>query len=184
MHHELGITTVYVTHDQAEAMTLGDRVVVMNEGIIQQNAPPLEVYNSPANRFVASFIGSPAMNFFDFRYSDGKLVDAAATRILVPEERRRSLVRFENKPVVLGVRPEHLRLISGSEKGEIQFTIDVAQKLGHETLLDITNEDKQAVVRVSPNAKFEIGETREFAFEMDKIQFFDPETGVNSDLLL
>src|SRR5271168_270921 len=94
MHQEIGVTTVYVTHDQAEAMTMGTQIVVMNEGAIQQAAPPLEVYKSPANRFVAGFIGSPATNFLQLRYSEGHLVDPAVNISLpVPERRRPALAR-------------------------------------------------------------------------------------------
>ena len=112
MHHELGITTVYVTHDQAEAMTMGTQIAVMNEGAIQQVAPPLQIYNSPANRFVAGFIGSPATNFLDLRYEDGRLVDPElGIAIPVPERRRAALARYQGTPVVLGARPEHIRIV-------------------------------------------------------------------------
>jgi len=180
MHRELKTTTIYVTHDQAEAMTLGDRVVVMHDGVIQQNSPPLDVYNAPANRFVAGFIGSPAMNFFDFRYVDGALVDEAQNlRIVLPHDRRRGLERFQNKTVVAGVRPEHIRIARGVDRGAIRFTVDVAQHLGHETLLDVRNNGRSAVVRVAPTEPYVIGETQGFDFDLDKIQFFDPETGAN-----
>jgi multiple sugar transport system ATP-binding protein len=180
MHLDLKTTTIYVTHDQAEAMTLGDRVVVMNEGVIQQNAPPLEIYNAPANRFVASFIGSPAMNFFDFRYADGELLDETQNlRIMLPPDRLNGLDRFQNKALVVGARPEHIRTAQRLDRQTIQFTIDVAQQLGHETLLDVSNAGKSAVVRVAPTERFSLGETREFELDLEKIQFFDPDTGVN-----
>ncbi len=180
MHRELKTTTIYVTHDQAEAMTLGDRVVVMHDGVIQQNSPPLEVYNAPANRFVASFIGSPAMNFFDFRYVDGDLVDDAQnTRISLPQDRRHGLERFQNKSIVVGARPEQIKIARGKDQGVIRFTVDVAQHLGHETLLDVRNNDKSAVVRVSPTEQYVIGETLGFDLDLDKIQFFDADTGAN-----
>jgi len=180
MHLDLKTTTIYVTHDQAEAMTLGDRVVVMNEGVIQQNAPPLEVYNAPANRFVASFIGSPAMNFFDFRYADGELLDETQNlRIMLPPERLNGLDRFQNKALVVGARPEHIRTAQRLDRQTIRFTIDVAQQLGHETLLDVSNAGKSAVIRVAPTERFSLGETRAFELDLEKIQFFDPETGVN-----
>jgi multiple sugar transport system ATP-binding protein len=183
MHRELKTTTIYVTHDQAEAMTLGDRVVVMNEGVIQQNAPPLEVYNAPANRFVAGFIGSPAMNFLNFRYADGQLWDETQNlRIELPLDRQGGLDRFQNKVVLVGARPEHIRPTERLENQTIRFTIDVAQRLGHETLLDVSNADKSAVVRVAPTERFSLGETRDFALDLGKIQFFDPETGANVGL--
>src|SRR5580704_657286 len=183
MHRELKTTTIYVTHDQAEAMTLGDSVVVMNEGVIQQNAPPLEVYNAPANRFVAGFIGSPSMNFFDFRYADGELVDETQNlRITLPPDRRNGLDRFRNKVIVVGARPEHIRTAPRLGGQAIRFTIDVAQQLGHETLLDVSNASKSAVVRVAPTERFSLGETRDFELDLEKIQFFDPATGMNVGL--
>jgi multiple sugar transport system ATP-binding protein len=183
MHRELKTTTIYVTHDQAEAMTLGDSVVVINEGVIQQNAPPLEVYNAPSNRFVAGFIGSPSMNFLEFRYADGQLLDRTQNfRIELPPYRRVGLDRFQNKPVVVGARPEHIRPAQRPEHQTIRFTIDVAQRLGHETLLDLSNDDKSAVVRVAPTERFSLGETRDFEFDLEKIQFFDPATGANVGL--
>jgi multiple sugar transport system ATP-binding protein len=183
MHLDLKTTTIYVTHDQAEAMTLGDRVVVMNEGVIQQNAPPLEVYNAPANRFVASFIGSPSMNFFDFRYADGELLDETQNlRITLPPDRRNGLDRFHNKVIVVGARPEHIRTAPRLGGQAIRFTIDVAQQLGHETLLDVSNARKSAVVRVAPTERFSLGETRDFELDLEKIQFFDPATGMNVGL--
>ena len=183
MHLDLKTTTIYVTHDQAEAMTLGDRVVVMNEGVIQQNAPPLEVYNAPANRFVAGFIGSPAMNFFDFRYADGELFDETRNlRIVLPRDRQHGLDRFQNKAIVVGARPEHIRTAQRSDGQVVPFTIDVAQQLGHETLLDVSNGGKSAVVRVPPTEHFTLGETRDFELDLAKIQFFDPDTGMNVGL--
>ena len=183
MHLDLKTTTIYVTHDQAEAMTLGDRVVVMNEGVIQQNAPPLEVYNAPANRFVASFIGSPSMNFFDFRYADGELSDETQNlRITLPPDRRNGLDRFHNKVIVVGARPEHIRTAPRLGGQAIRFTIDVAQQLGHETLLDVSNVSKSAVVRIAPIERFSLGETRDFELDLEKIQFFDPATGMNVGL--
>ena len=180
MHRDLKTTTIYVTHDQAEAMTLGDRVVVMHEGVIQQNAPPLEVYNAPANRFVAGFIGSPSMNFLEFRYADGQLLDETQNlRIDLPQDRREGLDRFQNRAIVVGARPEHIRPAQRLENQTIRFTIDVAQRLGHETLLDVSNADKSAVVRVAPTERFSLGETRDFALDLEKIQFFDPATEAN-----
>jgi multiple sugar transport system ATP-binding protein len=183
MHRELKTTTIYVTHDQAEAMTLGDSVVVMNEGVIQQNAPPLEVYNAPANRFVAGFIGSPAMNFLEFRYADGQLLEETQNlRIELPQHRRTGLDRFQNKAVIVGARPEHIRVAQQLDRQTIRMTIDVAQRLGHETLLDVSNDGKSAVVRVPPTERFSLGETRDFEFDLEKIQFFDPATGANVGL--
>ncbi len=183
MHHELGITTVYVTHDQAEAMTMGTQIVVMNEGAIQQAAPPLEVYNSPANRFVAGFIGSPATNFLQLHYSDGCLVDpVAGIKLPVPEYRRAMLARYQNAEIILGARPEHIRVTprgQTSPTAAIDFMIDVAQNLGHEVLLDIVAGAHHAVTRVKPDDLPKEGERRPFEFDMSAVYFFDPVTGAN-----
>ena len=185
MHHELGITTVYVTHDQAEAMTMGTQIVVMNEGAIQQAAPPLEVYNRPANRFVAGFIGSPATNFLALRYAAGRLVDPAANiDIPLPDARRPALDQYEGAGIVLGARPEHIRVLPRGEKpraGAVDFTIDVAQHLGHEVLLDIVAGAHRAVTRVAPDEFAGEGERRSFEFDMGRVYFFDPRSGANID---
>jgi multiple sugar transport system ATP-binding protein len=183
MHHELGITTVYVTHDQAEAMTMGTQIVVMNEGVIQQAAPPLEVYNHPANKFVAGFIGSPATNFLNLRYCGGHLVDPAANiDIPVPESRRAALARYEDAEIVLGARPEHIRVAPRGQArpaAAVDFTIDVAQHLGHEVLLDIVAGPHRAVTRVAPDDLTREGEQRPFEFDMDMVHFFDTQTGAS-----
>jgi multiple sugar transport system ATP-binding protein len=183
MHHELGITTVYVTHDQAEAMTMGTRIVVMNEGVIQQVAPPLEVYNNPANRFVAGFIGSPATNFMTLRYSEGSLVDPDThIRIPIPERRRQALARFEGEEITLGARPEHIRIVPPGQTppiGAVDFTIDVAQHLGHEILFDLVNGPHRAVARVGAGDASKVGEKRPFQFDIEMAHFFDSRTGAN-----
>ena len=112
MHHEIGVTTVYVTHDQSEAMTMGDTVVVMKDGVIQQAASPLEVYNKPANAFVAGFIGSPAMNFLELvaRRREVDSIEGNGFEIEVPDRLRGALSSISAKPkVMLGLRPEALR---------------------------------------------------------------------------
>ena len=183
MHHELGITTLYVTHDQAEAMTMGTQIVVMNEGVIQQAAPPLEVYNNPANKFVAGFIGSPATNFLSLRYSAGHLVDPVVNiKIPVPEQRRAILARYEDKDIVLGARPEHIRALPRGQTpaaGAVNFTVDVTQHLGHEVLLDIAVGPYRAVTRAAPTDFPREGEVHPFEFDMNDVYFFDTQTGAN-----
>ena len=110
MHHEIGVTTVYVTHDQSEAMTMGDTIVVMKDGVIQQSASPLIVYNQPANIFVAGFIGSPAMNFLELSPAGSKLIDPDnGVAIAIPDRLRGALDGYGKPKVLLGVRPEALR---------------------------------------------------------------------------
>src|SRR5688572_20031540 len=130
LHHRLETTAIYVTHDQVEAMTLGDRVVVMKDGLVQQVGEPLELYGRPANRFVASFIGSPAMNFAEVMITnsgDGLWAEAAGLRIRVPLRKAETLARHAGAKVVLGVRPEALRMANGADQPDYTFdsTVEV-----------------------------------------------------------
>jgi multiple sugar transport system ATP-binding protein len=182
MHHELGITTVYVTHDQSEAMTMGSRIVVMKDGLIQQAAPPLEVYRRPANRFVAGFIGSPSMNFLELGVARDTLVDIASNiRIAVPDSRRAEIAKGGGSKVVLGVRPEHLHLLPpGAETPDaIACNVDVSQHLGNEILLDITTGKQRAIARADAEAEVHEGENRAFRVDMERAHFFHSETGEN-----
>src|SRR6202162_1698782 len=152
MHRNLQTTTIYVTHDQSEAMTLGTKIVVLNEGRIQQVASPLEVYNHPANRFVAGFIGSPAMNFLTLALGNDSLVDSnAGIKIPLTGWMRAQLAAYRRPTVVLGARPEALRPL---ERGlpvppnAVTLTVDVVQHLGHETLLDASDGAHRVIARV------------------------------------
>ena len=185
MHHELGITTVYVTHDQSEAMTMGTRIVVMKDGIIQQAAPPLEVYRRPANKFVAGFIGSPSMNFLEFVFDGAALVRSnTAVRLELPEAQRCMLRAAGQSRITLGVRPEHLILQPREvpESGTIGFRIDVCQHLGNETLLDLAEGAFRAIARVHPEEDASEGEHRQFRIDMARAHFFHVDTGENLSL--
>ena len=182
MHQELGVTTVYVTHDQSEAMTMGDTIVVMKDGVIQQAASPLEVYNKPANTFVAGFIGSPAMNFLELSLAGSKLIDPDnALAISIPDRLRGSLNGYGKPKVVLGLRPEALRPVprDGNPNGAHVLSIEVAQHLGHETLLDASSGPHRVVARVGASDDSRVGEKRPFIFDQDHMHLFDSETGVN-----
>src|SRR5947207_12615831 len=124
LHDRLETTAIYVTHDQGEAMTLGDRVVVMKDGMVQQEGAPLELYERPANRFVAGFIGSPAMNFIGItlEWTENALwAHAPGLRVRVPPQKAQALRRYSSQRVILGLRPETLRLASGSDPSEYVF---------------------------------------------------------------
>jgi multiple sugar transport system ATP-binding protein len=184
MHQELGITTVYVTHDQSEAMTMGSRIVVMKDGVIQQAAPPLEVYRKPANRFVADFIGSPAMNFFELTVENGLLIDRAAGLVIEPgAEIAGTLTRLGLSRVTLGARPENIRLAGpgDTQQMNLPFRIDVAQNLGHETLLDISLGTHKAIVRSHAAEAAAPGDFRHFAIDMQQAHLFDLERGFRLD---
>ena len=142
LHTRLSTTAIYVTHDQVEAMTLGDRVVVMKDGLVQQVGEPLELYNAPANRFVAGFLGSPAMNFAAVRVHevDGALhAESDAFRIDVPAEIGRRLRQYAGSDVTMGIRPEDLQLANGSHPPGLCFdaVVELVEKLGAEILLDL-----------------------------------------------
>jgi multiple sugar transport system ATP-binding protein len=182
MHQEIGVTTVYVTHDQSEAMTMGDTVVVMKDGIIQQAASPLEVYNKPANTFVAGFIGSPAMNFLELTIDGSKLIDKEnGFAIVIPDRLRGALSGYQKANVMLGLRPEALRPVPRSMDSHDAplLSIDVLQHLGHETLLDASSGPHRIVARVSASDDSRIGEKRPFLFDAEHMHLFDPETGAN-----
>ena len=182
MHQEIGVTTVYVTHDQSEAMTMGDTVVVMKDGVIQQAASPLEVYNKPANAFVAGFIGSPAMNFLELSLAGPKLVDPDnGLSIAIPGRLSGALVGYGKPKVTLGLRPEALRPMPRNvdSNGAARLCIDVVQHLGHETLLDASSGPHRIVARVSAADNSRVGEIRPFLLEEDHMHLFDSETGAN-----
>ena len=185
MHHEIGVTTVYVTHDQSEAMTMGDTVVVMKDGLIQQAASPLEVYNKPANTFVAGFIGSPAMNFLELAIDGSKLIDPDnGFAIATPDRLRRALSAYQKAKVVLGLRPEALRPVPRNMDSHDAplLSIDVLQHLGHETLLDASSGPHRIVARVSASDDSRIGEKRPFLFDPEHMHLFDSETGASLPL--
>jgi len=183
MHQELGITTIYVTHDQSEAMTMGTRIVIMNEGKVQQAAPPLSVYNRPANRFVAGFIGSPAMNFLTLALQNDALVDHAGD-IAIPLTDRmlRQVASYRHGKVVLGIRPEAVRPVSRNHPtpiGSVRLFIEAVQRLGHETLLDGSAGAHRLMARVPPTDDSTAGERRPFHLDLAAAHLFDIESGDN-----
>src|SRR6266540_4328277 len=142
LHLRLGTTAIYVTHDQVEAMTLGDRVVVMKDGVVQQVGEPLELYNQPANKFVAGFIGSPAMNFVNVTATENSgaiWIANQGLRLKVTDACADRLRGYVDQELTLGVRPEDLRLASSADPSELSFDsiVEVVEQLGSETLLDV-----------------------------------------------
>jgi multiple sugar transport system ATP-binding protein len=181
LHDRLGTTAIYVTHDQVEAMTLGDRVVVMKDGLVQQVGNPLELYNTPANRFVAGFIGSPAMNFAAVRVSgtNGQLkADSTGLRIDVPGELSQRLAPYADREVTLGIRPEDLRVANGSDPAGSCFeaVVEVVELLGSEILLDVQVGDWTMVAAVEPTVRAARGDKLRLAVNPAGLRFFDPAT--------
>ena len=179
LHDRLGTTAIYVTHDQVEAMTLGDRVVVMKDGLVQQVGEPMELYNEPANRFVAGFIGSPAMNFAAMRVgrADGGLwAEEEGIRIKVPEPLANRLGRYVEREVTLGIRPEDLHLATAADPAEYGFEVEVevVEKLGSEILLDVAVGHTAMVASVEPSVRVNIHDRLRLALDPDRLHFFDP----------
>ncbi len=186
LHHRLGATIVYVTHDQIEAMTLGERIVVMKDGIIQQVGPPLEVYNWPLNKFVAGFIGTPPMNFLAGRLeeTDGEIAFTADRwRIpVIKEEFRERLHSYLGRNVFLGVRPEDMldRAHNPDARGQgnLSATVEMVEPLGDESLvyLSFENQDQGAVMKVPSDDRVAKGAMLDIALTPEKIHIFEAET--------
>ena len=180
LHERLGTTAIYVTHDQVEAMTLGDRVVVMKDGIVQQVGEPLELYNTPANRFVAGFIGSPAMNFADvtLNASNGKLwAEAPGIKIGVPAPLA-ARVNGTSGKATMGVRPEDLHVAGPADPAELCFEVEVevVEQLGSEILLDTRAGNSTFVASVDPMLRTKVHERLRLAINPNRLHLFDAAT--------
>ena len=184
LHLRLGTTFIYVTHDQTEAMTMGDRIVVMKDGFIQQVDTPQNLYTSPCNMFVAGFIGSPQMNFIDAKLAekDGKfVVEFGGYSIVVPDDKAAtavdSLKAHVGKDVVLGIRPEDLKDdVSTATSGVIDCNLEVSELMGAETYLYLTFSGLNMTARVSPKNTARPGDLVKMAIDVNKIHLFDKET--------
>jgi multiple sugar transport system ATP-binding protein len=178
LHRHLGATMIYVTHDQVEAMTLGDRIVVMDGGHVQQIASPLELYERPVNRFVAGFIGSPAMNFIEGRLvRDGQAHFVSAdghVRFAVDDR----IVQAQSPDsVTAGIRPEHLRLVSESDPARVSAILDVVEPMGNELILYARTDGHELVARVPPAKPPEPGSTIHLGIDSARVHLFDGANG-------
>ena len=186
LRKRIDTTFIYVTHDQTEAMTLGDRIVIMKDGVIQQVGTPQEVFDNPANLFVAGFIGMPRMNQFDaeLTMADGKYaVKLEGLTVVLSEEKQERLLakNVKPQPVVLGVRPEHLALDSGTS-AKIKGVVDVAEMMGSEIHYHVTAQGKDIIIIVPTigNRSFiSMGKEIEFTFQGSVAHIFDKESGKN-----
>ncbi|OLE01403.1 MAG: glycerol-3-phosphate ABC transporter ATP-binding protein [Actinobacteria bacterium 13_1_20CM_4_69_9] len=177
IQQRLETTTVYVTHDQVEAMTMGDRIAVMRDGVLQQVGPPPELYERPVNKFVAAFIGSPAMNFATVHADQGKLkmgeqlLNLSGSRAKIAEQRH-------GKQLEIGFRPEDLEIANGTGDGAVSFpaNVDVVEYLGNQELLHAQVEGNEIVALVASDRKVQVGDKVEFTIPNDKLHMFDPET--------
>ena len=178
LHDRLGTTAIYVTHDQVEAMTLGDRVVVMKDGVVQQVGEPLELYNAPANLFVASFLGSPAMNFATVRVeaeNGGLWAAGKGIRIKVPPALADRLTRHAGAEVTMGIRPEDLHVSGAADPMELGFdvVVEVVEKLGSEILLDVAVGEQSMVAAVEPTIRAAVRDRLRLALNPERLHFFD-----------
>jgi multiple sugar transport system ATP-binding protein len=214
VQRRLGVATLYVTHDQTEAMTMGDRVAVLRQGELQQLDAPQQLYESPANLFVASFIGSPPMNLYEAaisRSADGLVLSLGSQRLALPADvgrRRPELAAGGSRTLVVGIRPEHLTVVSdGSENAETTLAADVelVESLGNESLVHFSTDARtvrnragvwtadpatvdasgdiagasaaESVARVDPRVPVSAGERLTLVVDVDRLHFFDEETG-------
>jgi multiple sugar transport system ATP-binding protein len=183
LHRSLGITTVYVTHDQVEAMTMGQRIAVMKDGILQQCDEPETVYRQPANRFVAGFIGAPPMNFFDAKVeqnSAGLVVDTGD--FALPLAGNKAAAAYVGKAVTLGIRPEAFFdfnvdcPVKANEHNVIEANIDVLEPLGHEYTAYLKTPSHSFVATIDPGTKLKIDDRAKFIVNLDELHIFDAET--------
>ncbi len=168
LHKRLGATMLYVTHDQTEALTLADRIVCMSMGYVQQIGTPLELYDNPANLFVASFIGLPPMNFFDCKVEDGKLVGDGIEYAL-SDTQKETLKDYVGKVITLGVRPENI--VPG---GDLQLSVNTNENLGQTTLIHGTLGGHKATAKFREWSTYKHGDVVGVSF--DRVHFFDKET--------
>ena len=178
LHRKLNTTSIYVTHDQAEAMTLGDRICVMYDGVIQQVDSPMDVYNKPVNKFVAGFLGTPPMNFFDgkirvegkdsaFEFSDGTVISVHG----------RDYSQYRDKGLVLGIRPEQLTVepLAGQHGNAVLCNVDVVEPLGDRIDVYLTSSSgEKLVANIAPSVKIEMGTSVEVYMNIEKLHFFEP----------
>jgi multiple sugar transport system ATP-binding protein len=185
LHLRLGTTFIYVTHDQTEAMTMGDRIVVMKDGFIQQVDTPQNLYDNPVNEFVAGFMGSPQMNFIDAKL--GKDGDAYAIKfgkysIKIPANKAEGIAldEYVDKDVVFGIRPENVHdepdFLEKVSEGIVEADVEVTELMGSETYLYLTCEENAITARVNPNTKAKPGDKIKIAFDLQKMHLFDKET--------
>jgi len=187
LHQRLGTTFIYVTHDQTEAMTMGTRIAVMKDGLLQQIASPQVLYDTPYNVFVAGFIGSPSMNFFDVTLTgtkDEMYVDGSSFRLRVPPDKAQVYAGrgYLGKEVIFGIRPEDIYdpeyVAPDTYEQRMQTSVDVTELMGNEVFVYLVTGDKQFIARVDPRTKAHIGGTLDAVVNMDRMHIFDRDTEI------
>ena len=181
LQRRLGVTTIYVTHDQVEAMTMGHRIAVMNQGVLQQLDTPENLYDHPANLFVATFIGSPAMNIFPAQVVSGegtvRLVAGDITLEALTEHRSR-LAEYSGREVLIGIRPEDLIVQPGTvtEDRQLRLPVEIVEPLGSETLVHLRGPNGALVAKAEPHLHFSVGELASVRVRIEHMHAFDPQT--------
>ncbi len=183
LHTRLQATMIYVTHDQVEAMTMGDRIVVMKDGLVQQVADPINLYDKPRNRFVAGFIGSPSMNFIEgslLKRANGLFFDEDNFQLKLPEEMAQA-VSDRDGEIVLGIRPEDIYdkvyAANASQDNTITATVEVVEPMGSEAYLYLTTGKTPFIARVDTHEQVEVNTDIELVFDLSKAHLFDPMSG-------
>jgi multiple sugar transport system ATP-binding protein len=184
LHHRLGATMIYVTHDQMEAMTMGDRIVVMKDGLVQQIDTPLHLYKHPQNKFVAGFIGSPAMNFLSGKISldQGIWFDEGSFRIEIPAKYQSAIEKYANTNIVLGIRPEDIydqtTAQNVSSGAKVKLQTDVVELMGNEIIVYLKTVNHAIIARINTDDVPPVGIEIELIFDTGKIHFFDTTSGL------
>ncbi len=180
LHQKLGSTFIYVTHDQVEAMTMADRMVIMKDGVIQQIGTPSEVYNYPCNMFVAGFIGSPATNFIEGKIENGYFVSKDLTFPVITEHKK-ALNNYDKRPVILGIRSEDILEyeaipVKTDDITSIKVSLDVVELLGADMLIHFNLNEKMVTGKVSSRTNFKHGQNVDLSILLRQVHFFDPDT--------
>jgi multiple sugar transport system ATP-binding protein len=183
LHQRLGTTFIYVTHDQTEAMTMGSRIAVLRDGVLQQIDTPQRLYDYPGNVFVAGFIGSPSMNFFEATLieEDGTVyVDTRDFHLEIPEDMADTYKAYLGKEVIMGLRPEHVHdpefTPPGITPAMIEAEVEITELMGNEVNTYLTTENHSFLGRFDPRTKVTVGMTKTTAFDMSRIHIFDKQT--------
>ena len=181
LHRKMNTTTVYVTHDQTEAMTMASRIVIMKDGIIQQIGTPKEVYRTPNNKFVASFIGSPGMNFLDGSIRENQfIVNEGKATYTFTEKEQKALKANNNKPVTLGIRPENILITK--EKTSFEVTVDLVEVVGAEMFVHTKIDELTMVIKCPTDDSLVVGSTIYLKFEENMVHLFDKENDLRLEL--
>lgn len=183
LHQRLETTFIYVTHDQTEAMTMGTRICVLDFGVLQQIDSPFNLYHNPHNAFVAGFIGSPAMNFFDAKLEkndEGLVINCSVFQLHVPEEKAEIYRSYVGKDIIFGIRPEDLHDLEyqppGITPANIEARVDVIEQMGHEVIIHLEEADSSFIARTDPRTRTHVGDRMGMVVNMDNMHLFDVDT--------